>query len=65
MSASTTRWAICPVEDCTVAIEFDPDESLYCPTCEMEMISECPSCRAPIDEEEGTLCSRCGASLKE
>ena len=65
MPPSQTQWAVCPVEDCPFAIEFDPDESLYCPTCEMELVSACPSCREPIWGEEDTACSKCGGSLKE
>ncbi len=59
------RWSICPVEDCTYAVEFDPNESLFCLTCEVELISECPSCKFKITKEDQMLCGECGAPLKE
>ncbi len=58
-------WAICPVQDCDFALEHDPDESFYCPTCEMEMITKCPSCKTPITEEELEVCEACGQSVKD
>ena len=62
---SQTTWAICPVADCVYALEYDPDENFFCPTCEMEMISACKRCGAPIQEEEPSSCAKCGVSLKE
>ena len=63
--AIESRWAICPVEDCAFAVEFDPDESLFCLTCEMELISECPTCKFRIHREDQKLCGKCTAPLKE
>ena len=65
MTPSKQQWAICPVDSCTFALELDPDENLYCPTCEMELVTGCPSCRAPIEEEEAIQCAQCGGELKE
>ena len=62
--ADKTTWAICPVEDCTFALEYDPQENLFCPSCEMEMIWSCPSCDAAIQGEEQTLCYECQRSFK-
>jgi len=59
-----TIWAVCPLEDCTYALEYEPDESYFCPLCELEMITRCSSCRAYITEEEPTLCESCGQPVK-
>ncbi|MFQ5671234.1 MAG: hypothetical protein ACE5HD_12065 [Acidobacteriota bacterium] len=65
MNPTGNIWAICPVEGCTYSLEYDPDEMLFCPTCEMEMIFRCPACREPIRQEEQVHCQACSASLKE
>jgi predicted RNA-binding Zn-ribbon protein involved in translation (DUF1610 family) len=62
---SKVIWAICPVQDCNFALEHDPDESYYCPTCEMEMITKCPGCKEPITAEEAQICDSCGGSVKD
>jgi predicted RNA-binding Zn-ribbon protein involved in translation (DUF1610 family) len=59
------RWSICPVEDCEYALEYDPNASAYCPECGMELVSECPDCKAPVLSETQTSCPSCGKSLKE
>ena len=59
-----TIWAVCPIEDCTYALEYDPDELYFCPICEMEMITRCSYCQIPITEEEPTLCQNCGQPVK-
>lgn len=61
---SDTVWAICPVQDCTVTLEHDPEETFFCPSCEMEMISKCPVCRQPITDEEAQTCAGCGESVR-
>ena len=65
MPPADSRWSVCPVEDCSYAIEYDPDEGLFCPSCEMELISECPTCKFMIQTEEQSLCGKCGAPLRE
>jgi hypothetical protein len=60
-----TVWSVCPIEDCPYALEYDPEESYFCPICEMEMIHNCSCCGAPIIEEEPTLCGSCGGRVKE
>ena len=65
MSHTGKHWSICPVEDCAYAVEYDADENLFCPSCEMELISECPGCKHMIETEDETPCRKCGESLKE
>jgi hypothetical protein len=66
MSLTTNlTYAICPVEDCTIAFEAERDGDYLCPTCRMEMITTCPSCGAGISEEEQVACSRCDKDLKQ
>ncbi|MFQ5766379.1 MAG: hypothetical protein ACE5ID_00115 [Acidobacteriota bacterium] len=64
MSFSPERWFICPGEDCLYALEYEPDQEFYCPTCEMELISQCPTCKKPIESEEQVTCRTCRARLK-
>ena len=65
MRQSKQRWSICSVEGCHYALEYDADEGLFCPTCEMELISQCPACSAPIEAEEAERCGSCAQKLKE
>ena len=65
MPESKERWSICPIEDCEYAQEYDPAAAEYCPECGMELLSECPACKAPIHEEGQISCHECGKSFKE
>lgn len=65
MPAEVQRWSICPVEDCEYAQEFDPAATAFCPECEMELVSECPACKAPIHSEFQVTCNQCEAPFKE
>ena len=47
-------WAICPVDGCDFALERDEEDSFFCPSCEVEMLTACPSCRARITAESQT-----------
>jgi len=65
MPEPTQRWAICPVEECEYAQEHDPVATAFCPSCGLELVSECPRCLAPLLAENLTTCLTCGAPLKE
>ena len=65
MSETASRWAICPVEDCTYAIEIDAGDTLFCPSCEMELVSGCPACGAAVRGEEDVVCAVCAATFKQ
>ena len=64
MATEKITWSVCPVEDCVFALEFDPSENYFCPTCDMEMISECPSCRTRIQTEDQSICRQCSTRIK-
>ena len=63
MAESKARWSICPVAECYYALEYDPEDLVFCPTCELELVSECPACAAPIETDEQAICNECGAGL--
>ena len=65
MAANESHWSICPVEDCAYAVEYEAGDNLFCPSCEMELISACPDCKYKIETESQALCDKCGESLKE
>lgn len=65
MSEDNQRWSICPIEDCEYAQEYDADASAFCPDCGMELLSECPGCKAAILDSAQTACRDCGQSFKE
>ncbi len=65
MAEETQRWSICPIEDCEYAQEYDPNAAQFCPECGMELLSECPDCKAPVMGESQTSCTGCGKGLKE
>ena len=60
----TVNFAICSVEDCTIAFEAERDEDFFCPTCKMEMITSCPSCGTGFSEEDQVVCLHCEQDLK-
>lgn len=64
MPEFTQAWAICPVDGCDFALEKDEDDGYFCPSCEMEMLTACPACRARITAETQTRCDACGVDLK-
>jgi len=66
MSISTSIiFAICPTEDCTIAFEAERDGDYLCPTCQLQMLTTCPSCDTGISEEDQVTCSRCDIDLKQ
>lgn len=58
-------YAICPIDDCTVAFEADLDGDYLCPTCKVEMLTTCPQCGASITNPEQVICAKCEGDLKE
>jgi hypothetical protein len=62
--SSTIIYAICPTEDCTIAFEAERDGDYLCPTCQLEMLTTCPSCKAGISEEDQVVCNSCDKDLK-
>jgi hypothetical protein len=65
MPEETERWSICPIEECEYAVEYDPGAAGFCPDCGMELLSECPACRAPIMGAGQVSCRACGKPFKE
>ena len=65
MTEAVQRWSICPVEDCEFAQEYDPDVPAFCPECGMELVAECPACKAPVTSESQVTCNQCGLTFKE
>ena len=65
MSEGTERWSICPVEDCEYAVEYDEGAAGFCPDCGMELISECPACKKPVEAPDQVSCNDCGMAFKE
>jgi len=65
MSEGTERWSICPVEDCEYAQEYDDAAAAFCPDCGMELISECPACKKPVEDAGQVSCNVCGMAFKE
>ena len=62
--ARSVYFAICPLEDCTVVHEAEPGETYFCPTCNLEMVTQCPKCEARVVEEDQVACGQCGKELK-
>ena len=66
MSLTTNvTYAICPVEDCTIAFEGERGGEYFCPSCKMEMLTTCPGCDAGISEEDQVICASCDKDLKQ
>jgi len=64
-TTSKSTYAICPIEDCSVAFEADLDGDYLCPTCKIEMLTTCPQCGDQITAAEQVLCGECEGNLKE
>ena len=64
MSDTNRQWAICPIDCCEYAEEYDPSSAHFCPDCGIELISECPDCQSLVTTENQAGCSQCGQSLK-
>jgi hypothetical protein len=65
MPEANEHWSICPIEDCEYAQEYDPATAAFCPECGMELLSECPSCKLPINDPIQVACRSCGQPFKE
>ena len=65
LAKTSSIYAICPIDDCTVAFEAERDGEYLCPTCNMEMLSSCPQCSTYITSPDQVICSKCEADLKD
>ena len=65
LAAHSSIYAICPIDDCTVAFEAERGGEYLCPTCKMEMLTACHQCGTDVTSPEQAICGKCEASLKE
>ena len=64
-TTATPTYAICPIDDCSVAFEAEIDGDYLCPTCKLEMLTSCSQCGSRVTSPEQVSCGKCEADLKE